>query len=444
MSAIVTSGCTRQTEPVLFAITPTTTPPGYTNPYEAPVGEGDWGELLPSEVKEKCRDPTVQIGPLRAVASVSALTKTSTEFEDGPFSTQIDPIAISTPSAAALPESQATRSIPPASGVPIDNGNLAPTAATYQPPLQILPPSQTPSSQTRSPPSQTLPTSWDPLSQEYPQSQTLPLSSAPPAFQPQTKPSASPPDIIIDTQVLIPGSSTITVSSDPIFIGFASAPAPSSASKLGSSIVLSVVEPQTPAPTSSSLTTPTALIVAGTQILTPGAPAIAVSGMPGSLTSIPTAIVIGTNIGPVSQASQPTTTTVAPGPLVIGSQTLTAGGSAVITLSVDQTISFAYSSTALVVGTYTILPGAPGVTISNVEYSLAPSGTAVVVDGETVGSAVPSGAGTASGLSPAVFTGLASRSLSTPTNRQHLMALFWLGGLLLTTLCTASNEVWVI
>lgn len=208
-----------------------------------------------------------------------------------------------------------------------------------------------------------------------------------------------------------------------LFLGSAPAPPPSSASDLGSFIIFGLGGTQIPAPASSPTTTAAALIVVDNQTLIPGAPAVTVSGTPVSLASIPTAIVIGTETIPIGRASTPSTT-VAPGPIVIGYQILTSGGPAVITLSGGQTISFTNSSTAPVVGTQAILPGAPGVTISGIENSLAPSGTAAVIDGETVRSVVPSGTSTVSGFSPAVYTGVASRSLSITIDCQRVIAIF--------------------
>jgi hypothetical protein len=222
-----------------------------------------------------------------------------------------------------------------------------------------------------------------------------------------------------------------------IFLGSDYAPAPSSAFHLGSFIDLGLGGTQTPTPALPPVTTPVPLIVVDSQTLTPGATAITVSGTPIRLASIPTAIVIGTNTIPVSQVSTPTYV-VGPGPLVIDSQTRTPGGPAVVTLSDGQTVSFAQSFTALVIGSQTILPGVPGVTISGTEYSLALNATAFVVNGETVGSVVTVGTRTASGSSPAVYTGAASQGLSVPTDWQRVMALLLWGGLLLGTSCATS------
>jgi hypothetical protein len=499
-----------QTERAFFALTPTATPPGYTNPYDVPINEVTFYGLVPSDVQEKC-SPSNVASPMIAIYSVSALTATSTEFDDGPVSTLVQPTANPSPSAEISPEAEANGSRPPPSATFANNGPPSPTRATDNSPLQATPPSQAPPPQMASP-FQPLPPSKAPPIQGSPSSPPLPPSPVPAGSQSQNGSPVSPPDIVIGTQILAPGSSAITVSGVPIFIGSDYAPAPSSASNLGSFIEFGlggtqtptpalspvatqappiVVDSQTltpgapavtvsgtpvslaliptvivigtntipvsqaPTPPSSPAGTPATLIVVDNQPLTPGAPAVTVSGTPVSLASIPTAIVvgtstipinqaspltaivIGTNTIPVSQASNPTSV-VTPGSFVIGSQTLTPGGPAVVTLSDGQTLSFAQSSTALVVGTQTILPGAPGVTISGTEYSLAPNATAFVVNGETVGSVVPVGTRTASGSSPAVYTGTASRTTSVPTDWWRMMAFLLWGGLLATS-CAASN-----
>lgn len=255
------------------------------------------------------------------------------------------------------------------------------------------------------------------------------------------------PPIIVDSQTLTPGAPAITVSGTPISLG-----------SIPTAIVIgtnTIPVTQVFTPTSPSTSNPTKVILVDTQNLTPGAPAITISGTPVSLASVPTAIVVGTNTIPVNQASPPTaivigtktipvsqvshpTSIVGPGPLVIGSQTRTPGGPAIFTLSDGQTVSFAQSFTALVIGSQTILPGVPGITISGTEYSLAPSATTFVVNGETVGSVVTVGTRTSSGSSPAVYTGAASRSLPVPSDWRRVMTLLLWGTLLLGASCAAS------
>ncbi|KAF7507690.1 hypothetical protein GJ744_010243 [Endocarpon pusillum] len=287
---------------------------------------------------------------------------------------------------------------------------------------------------------------------------TIPVSQT---FTHTSPPASNPTEVlVIDNQVLTPGAPAVTISDTPV----SPASVPTAIVVGTNTISVNQASPPTAivigtdtipvsqafTPTSPPISNPTGVLVIDNQTLTPGAPAVIISDTPVSLASVPTAIAVGTNTIPVNQASPPTaivigtntipvsrvstpTSGVGPGPLVIDSQTLTPGGPAVATLSDGQTVSFAQSSTALVIGSHTILPGAPGVTISGIEYSLASSATAFVVNGETVGSVVTVGTRTASGSSPAVYTGAARRILSVPTNWQRVMALLLWGGLLLLT-----------
>jgi hypothetical protein len=65
----------------IFALTPTVTPSGYSNPYQAPIGVEEWGDLVPLSIVSKCERETIT-GVAAAVAVVSALTTTSTQYDD--------------------------------------------------------------------------------------------------------------------------------------------------------------------------------------------------------------------------------------------------------------------------------------------------------------------------------------------------------------------------
>jgi hypothetical protein len=64
-----------------FALTPTVTPSGFSDPYLAPVGIEDWASMVPASVQSKCRDAGIAF-PAVAQVYVSALTATTTQYDD--------------------------------------------------------------------------------------------------------------------------------------------------------------------------------------------------------------------------------------------------------------------------------------------------------------------------------------------------------------------------
>ncbi len=102
-------------------------------------------------------------------------------------------------------------------------------------------------------------------------------------------------------------------------------------------------------------------LVAGKQTITPGAPAVMVSGTPVSFALDRTAVVVG-----LSTKSLPTAGAATPSNILAGAFTFTRG-----------------SGSDLVIGIQTITTGAPAVTISGTPVSLALDGTAVVVGSST-------------------------------------------------------------
>lgn len=105
---------------------------------------------------------------------------------------------------------------------------------------------------------------------------------------------------------------------------------------------------------------PESQYVVGSQTLTPGAASITINGTPVSLDPSGTALVVGSTTQPLVKPSEQ-------GVFTADGFILTIGPSA-----------------GLVVGTQTITPGAPGVTISGTPISLAIDGTAVVIDGSKI------------------------------------------------------------
>ncbi|KAL8997824.1 MAG: hypothetical protein Q9169_002996 [Polycauliona sp. 2 TL-2023] len=163
-------------------------------------------------------------------------------------------------------------------------------------------------------------------------------------------------------------------------------------------------------------------LVAGTQTLTPGSPAITISGTPISLAVSGTAIIVGSAAEAHAKPQSEIVATIdgftftrASGPgLVIGTQTITSGSPALfvsgtpISLAVSATALVVGSSTTelvplsrhgsvtidgfmftdgpgsgLIIGTQTVMPGSPAVTVSGTVISLPPSGPFVVIAGSS-------------------------------------------------------------
>ena len=63
-----------------FALTPTVTPPGFSDPYQAPVGFLQWSSMIPASLRTCSIEDF--IFPAVAINAVSALTTTSTQYDD--------------------------------------------------------------------------------------------------------------------------------------------------------------------------------------------------------------------------------------------------------------------------------------------------------------------------------------------------------------------------
>jgi hypothetical protein len=64
-----------------FALTPTVTPSGFSDPYLAPVGIEDWRSMVPASLQSKCQWAGIAF-PAVAQVYVSALTATTTQYDD--------------------------------------------------------------------------------------------------------------------------------------------------------------------------------------------------------------------------------------------------------------------------------------------------------------------------------------------------------------------------
>ncbi|MCJ1239323.1 hypothetical protein MMC14_007317 [Varicellaria rhodocarpa] len=281
-------------------------------------------------------------------------------------------------------------------------------------------------------------------------------------------------EYIIGTQTLAPGSA-IEISGIPVSLVFgstalvvgtsmisldrnAAAPAatitsaailPGSTTK-GSEGIGLVIESQTMLPggpaitisgTQYSLASSATALIIGAQTLTQGGPVVTISGTPYSLAASATALIIGTSTILPSIYNAPPTITIdgsivtanSLSQYIVGTNTLIPGGPAI---TVDGTpVSLALSATILVVGTSTVLldstlpqtpavitiagsvltansasdfiigsqtiiPGGPVITLSGTPVSLAPSGSVIIIGSLTIplGSAFKSPVITIAGL----------------------------------------------
>ncbi|KAL8849615.1 MAG: hypothetical protein Q9221_005382 [Calogaya cf. arnoldii] len=113
-------------------------------------------------------------------------------------------------------------------------------------------------------------------------------------------------------------------------------------------------------------------LVVDTQTLSPGAPAIMVSGTPISLADLATAMAIGGSTFPMSGPPSPSAFTDSMPPEVNGITTI--GG-----LSLGRGLTSGF-----VVGSQTVKVGEPAITVGGTPISLAASATAIVIGGSTV------------------------------------------------------------
>lgn len=109
---------------------------------------------------------------------------------------------------------------------------------------------------------------------------------------------------------------------------------------------------------------PSSVVVVGSQTLKPGAPAVSIGGRPVSLAPSATAIVVGGTTSALPIVASPGSPAQSIG---------TVGGRPIV---VD-------SSSAIIIGTATLNPGQPAVTIGGTAVSIVSLGTAIVVGGKT-------------------------------------------------------------
>lgn len=207
---------------------------------------------------------------------------------------------------------------------------------------------------------------------------------------------------ILSSRTLAPGSSPVTISGTTYSLA-------TSASVIVINGQTSFLAASQPAPVLTLSSLP--VYVFGTQNLFPGAPPITINKTPLSLAPSGSAIVVGGTTQIITAGSSPVVS--------VGSQTLTGSMAA---------------QTEYVVGSLTLIPGAPGIKISGMDVSLGASATAVVVGGGTEGFVEPASTGIGNGNGSAYtgpgFTGQA------PLRRVGADSWRWLGCIGLWVLVT--------
>ncbi|KAI4088592.1 MAG: hypothetical protein L6R37_008172, partial [Teloschistes peruensis] len=180
-------------------------------------------------------------------------------------------------------------------------------------------------------------------------------------------------DIILGSQTLTPGGSALTILSTPISL------IPSgTALAVGSSVI--PIPPWGESATSPGyiLTIdgftftrgPISDLIINGRTITPGAPALTISGTPISLLPSGTGLVIGSSTYPIPTAATP----------------------ALDLFTVDGLTFSRDSKSDLIINGQTITPGAPAITISGETISLLPSGDALAIDGATFPVPIPASA----------------------------------------------------
>ncbi|MCJ1397651.1 hypothetical protein MMC11_000847 [Xylographa trunciseda] len=182
----------------------------------------------------------------------------------------------------------------------------------------------------------------------------------------------------IGTQTLLPGAPAITVSGTAVSL----APSASAVIINGVTKILSAVA--VPQPTEPPLIIGSLTITANSAsqyliaTLLPGGPGIKIDGTLVSLAPSASDVVINgvTETLPAAAVPQPTEP-----PLLIGSSTITAN-----------------SAGQYLIGTATLVPGGPAITVSGTVISLAPSDSAIIINGHTYPATQPTPASNPSPL----------------------------------------------
>ncbi|KAL8946937.1 MAG: hypothetical protein Q9222_006730, partial [Ikaeria aurantiellina] len=175
-------------------------------------------------------------------------------------------------------------------------------------------------------------------------------------------------NLVIGTQTIKPGSPAVTISGTRISLAVS-----------GAVVVASSTLPITRSLMSDAFTLgglsfsrgPGSALIIGTKTLTPGAPAITISGTPISLPASGYSIIIGGSTIPIPTSPVPPLTTNPPSPDLN-----------LFTTAAGLTLSYGPNS-ALMIGTQTLNPGGPVTTISSTPIFLAASSSSLLTIGSS-------------------------------------------------------------
>ncbi|KAL8828694.1 MAG: hypothetical protein Q9170_006497, partial [Blastenia crenularia] len=176
-------------------------------------------------------------------------------------------------------------------------------------------------------------------------------------------------NIVIGSQTIIPGSPAVMISGAPISLAVS-----------GDVVVGSTPNPLPKVPNRNIFTIgdlvftpgPGSGIVVGLQTLTRGAPAVMISGTPISLPTSGSAIIVGGSTIPIPTPTVPPLTATPP----------STGLDAIITAA-GFTLHRG-SNSEILIGTQTLTPGASALTISSTPIFFGPSGSSLVIGSSTI------------------------------------------------------------
>ncbi|KAF7508387.1 hypothetical protein GJ744_009378 [Endocarpon pusillum] len=187
------------------------------------------------------------------------------------------------------------------------------------------------------------------------------------------------PGYVLGTQTLMPGGPPITVSGtkisladgETLLVVHTGSGAQMETSGIAGFIQSNLSGSKAATTTETGLSSSAYAYVIGTQTLVPGGPVITVSGTQISLAPSGTQVIVGTD-------GRMETKTIAISGYIVSSL----GGSALATnsgLNPSDHSTAQSSAYAYIIGTQTLVPGGPAITVSGTQVSLAPSGTEVIV-----------------------------------------------------------------
>jgi hypothetical protein len=227
-----------------FALIPTVTPPGFSDPYQAPVVANQWESMIPASLSKCSIEPPVFLATAAiALNAVSALTATSTQYDD-----YVHP--------------QATSSSTGKRSTPAQNSLTTPTTKPNSEPSATPLAAQTPQV-----------TSTTPALTSTPHASSILVVGPSTSTLPKT--AASPAPVVVSGTTITPGGPAVTIGGTKYSLAL-------------SSPVLIIGSLTS---TLASVTTLAPVVVAGTTI-TPGAPAVTIGGTTYSLAASSSVLVV--------------------------------------------------------------------------------------------------------------------------------------------------------